>query len=268
MNYKISEKETIKNDTRMISKNKVSDYKTKFVIAYSLFGNDAIYLDGAIKNAQQALVLYPAWQARFYVDDTVPQDTITILKTYNAEIIVKPTSNGNSGMFWRFEPLFEPNTTMISRDVDSRLSVRERDAVNMWLASTASFHIMRDHKFHTSKILGGMFGAKPNPNILRKKAIFSHFYNGDKYGADQFFLSRIIYPLIKDDVVIHSSGVRYDSEQIISFPSKNEDFSYVGMAWRGQEPLTAFIDEEHIQVHTTKREFYQILKYQLVALFW
>ena len=36
---------------------------------------------------------------------------------------------------------------------------RERDAVNEWLRSNKTFHLMRDHPWHGSEILAGMWGG-------------------------------------------------------------------------------------------------------------
>jgi hypothetical protein len=49
----------------------------------------------------------------------------------------------------------------MSRDLDSALTQRERDAVNVWLASNKSFHSMRDHPMHGVPMLGGMWGFRP-----------------------------------------------------------------------------------------------------------
>ena len=38
--------------------------------------------------------------------------------------------------------------TLLSRDTDSRIIPREKEAVNEWLASDRVFHIMRDHPAH------------------------------------------------------------------------------------------------------------------------
>jgi hypothetical protein len=46
-------------------------------------------------------------------------------------------------------------SVFLSRDLDSRVTVREHAAVYDWLNNTrASFHIMRDHPLHAVKILG------------------------------------------------------------------------------------------------------------------
>ena len=47
-----------------------------------------------------------------------------------------------------------------SRDLDSRPSQREVDAVNDWLPSGKTYHIMRDNPVHNTKILGGAFGMQ------------------------------------------------------------------------------------------------------------
>jgi hypothetical protein len=41
-----------------------------------------------------------------------------------------------------------------------RFSTRESAAVSEWLSSELPFHIMRDHNYHNSRILAGMWGAK------------------------------------------------------------------------------------------------------------
>ena len=41
-----------------------------------------------------------------------------------------------------------------------RFSARESAAVSEWLSSDLPFHIMRDHNYHNSHVLAGMWGAK------------------------------------------------------------------------------------------------------------
>jgi hypothetical protein len=47
--------------------------------------------------------------------------------------------------------------TFMSRDADSVILPRERDAVVQWLASNQSFHMMRDHPAHCIFMLGGLY---------------------------------------------------------------------------------------------------------------
>ena len=61
---------------------------------------------------------------------------------------------------WRFLPLGDPTVSMFAvRDSDSRLSFREKAAVDEWINSTLPFHAMRDHPAHWSPILAGLWGG-------------------------------------------------------------------------------------------------------------
>ena len=68
---------------------------------------------------------------------------------------------------WRILPLFDKKVDVfICRDADSRLSYREKAAVDEWLESNKALHIMRDHpKGHKTIMLAGMCGF--NNNIIR-----------------------------------------------------------------------------------------------------
>ena len=109
-----------------------------------------------------------------------------------------------NGMFWRFFAAADSDV-MISRDTDSRLGYREKAAVDEWLDSDADFHIMRDHPYHATAILGGMWGCRNG--IL--KDIKNMIYNYDtreynnKYQVDQNFLREIIYPKVFDKAIVH-----------------------------------------------------------------
>ena len=66
------------------------------------------------------------------------------------------------GMLWRFIPMLDQSVTrMVVRDLDAQLTGREAAAVADWLEQTDQpFHIMRDNPYHTTEILGGMWGAR------------------------------------------------------------------------------------------------------------
>jgi len=113
-------------------------------ISYSLWGDKEIYLVGAKKNLLQTKEFYPDWQMVLYYDQTVPQNIIQDL-TNNGALCIEITS-GLYGMFWRFFAADLPDCEYaIFRDCDSRLSLREKLAVDEWIQSKKSVHIMRDH---------------------------------------------------------------------------------------------------------------------------
>jgi hypothetical protein len=130
-------------------------------------------------------------------------------------------------MFWRFLPASESNVSvMISRDCDSRLSLREKLAVDEWLNSDKNFHIMRDHPCHGIEILGGMWGVK-YPYLIDMKNHINNFDKGNFWQIDQIFLKNIIYPIIKDGIYVHDEFFDFN-KNANNFPSNREDLMFVG----------------------------------------
>ena len=111
---------------------------------------------------------------------------------------------------------------MISRDCDSLINIREKRAVDEWIYSNKSFHIMRDHNHHKIRILAGMFGAKVsklNFNYNNYQNYLSKIKNEN--GQDQKWLRNVIYPIIKNDCMIHASQNFFNDEKILDFPKSN-----------------------------------------------
>jgi hypothetical protein len=135
------------------------------IISFSLWGSNPIYTVGAVKNAVIAADLFPNWVCVFYCFKSVPISIVNqLIEMPNVDVrMVSDEYNqlDNRGMFHRFLPADQVGVEyMISRDTDSRLSAREKVAVDEWLASGADFHLIRDHPYHGVPILGGMWGVK------------------------------------------------------------------------------------------------------------
>ncbi len=78
---------------------------------------------------------------------------------------------GLNGRMFRFLVMLDPNVDVfISRDTDSVILRREVDAVDEWLRSNYTFHLMRDHKNHTAIILAG--ASLQFPEISTNNSIF------------------------------------------------------------------------------------------------
>lgn len=181
------------------------------VIAFSLWGNDQRYLAGAVRNAKLAPDIYPGWQCRFYVDDTVPEDTIEELSRHDAEIVRMERPNMIfGGLFWRFHVACGPDIKrFLVRDADSVISVQERIAVDEWLASDRYFHVMRDHFSHTDLILAGLWGGVGG--IFPTLTTLLAAYPSDRFitrNVDQDFLRLAVWPTVKQSCLIHDSIYR------------------------------------------------------------
>lgn len=195
------------------------------LITYALWGKNLKYTIGAIKNAQNNLNVYPDYISRFYVDLTIPKDILFTLEDIDrVEIIQKPVIGDWRFSLNRFLPFSENVEYFLSRDCDSRCSERESIAVREWEKSGKTFHIMRDHPYHGNfPILAGMFGSKGNiiDNIER---IINDENLIDTYHSDQIFLSKYIFPLIKNDCIINDEF--FDKKP---FPSTRKNKEYIGM---------------------------------------
>jgi len=169
-------------------------------ISFCLYGTTPIYCEGALQNADIALDLFPDWRCRFYCDHSVPHQYIDALKAkLNVDVVVYPEIwNDDRGMFVRFLPAEESGVEyMISRDADSRLSVREKIAIDEWIASGADIHVMRDHPWHGVPMPGGMWGCKGN-RITGIRKLIEHTVSDQESGTvgvshDQGFLAHQVW---------------------------------------------------------------------------
>lgn len=180
------------------------------VIAFSLWGTRAKYLDGAAANAEAARTLYPGWTCRFYCAPSVPGALRAHLRARGAQIIDRPEpAHPWDGLFWRFEVAEAPGVQrFLVRDADAVVNPREQAAVAAWLASGRPFHIMRDWYTHTELILAGLWGGVggrlPIADLRRAFRVRA----APTMHLDQWFLRQTVWPLIRDHALTHDSHHR------------------------------------------------------------
>ncbi len=210
----------------------------KKVIAFSLWGSNPKYTIGLIKNLDLAKIIYPDWVCRIYCGNSVPQEIIKEINLKDNKELIIMNEHGNwEGMFWRFYAA-EDADVMISRDTDSRLTYREKQAVDEWLKSDKLFHIMRDHPYHGTEILGGMWGVKA-PILKNIKQLIQAYKKGDFYQVDQNFLREKIYPLVYNTSFVHDEF--FDKKP---FPTKRKNYEFVGQVFDENDATV----NEHIEV--------------------
>jgi hypothetical protein len=203
------------------------------IIAYSLWGANPVYNQGAMINARLAPFIYPGWQCRFYLGAGVPPDTAKRLADSGAEVIDAASLLANvAPAMWRFLVADDPSVEIfLCRDCDARLTPKEAAAVDHWLGSEKRAHIMRDHPMHRVLIMAGMWGARTSQPLRVAERIkrFSAGKVPGGYGADQLFLATQIWPEIRADCLVHDS--HYDLFDAQPFPAmgKGDDTFHVGM---------------------------------------
>lgn len=182
------------------------------VISFSLFGQHPRYLDGAIENVIAARQHYPGWTCRFYVDDSVPTETLRRLEAEGATLRHMPRPpRPADALFWRFLAAEDPTVTwFLVRDADSVVNPREAAAVAEWLASGRPFHLMRDNAAHTDLMLAGLWGGVSGwlPPLSELLPGFVYQDGVQSRSADQLFLGARVWPRIRAHCLIHDSLYR------------------------------------------------------------
>jgi len=198
-------------------------------LSFSLWGDDPLYNIGAIKNAELSKMIYHDWKVVLYYDKSVPEETIAKIKNLNVDVIDMSESN-IYGCFWRFLVSDKEDCEYaIFRDCDSRVTLRERLAVDEWINSGKSIHVMRDHPAHRIPygnsglgILGGMWGIKSG--IIPLTDLIKRFPKSKElqYGNDQTFL-KTIYSIFQDDRCTHDEF--FENKP---FPIKRNPGEFIG----------------------------------------
>ncbi|MGY0195899.1 tetratricopeptide repeat protein [Leptothrix sp. BB-4] len=176
------------------------------VVAFSLWGSGARYLRGMVHNLVELPKVYPGWQARIYLDDSVPAATRALLAELGADLRMQPPGQPTRRkLCWRFEVADDPTVgRFLVRDVDSVVNLREQRAVQAWIASDRAFHVMRDWWTHTDLMLAGMWGGIAG--ALPDMAAMLDGYEPaalETPNVDQWFLRDVVWGCVRHDVLVH-----------------------------------------------------------------
>lgn len=191
-------------------------------ISFSLYGTDQRYLIGAIENVKMAKEFYPDWEVHFWVGKDIPFELMTELRLLGATLHLE-TYGIADGKFWRFLIHDLPHLQRyIVRDVDSRFSRRETDAVQKWIEEDTRLHVMRDHPWHYAPILGGMWGLKKEANDFNMTHRVLKWVADHPAFGNQDFLRQEIWPSTNSKTVHDSCGA-FDGTR--NWPSTGDNFT-------------------------------------------
>ncbi len=181
---------------------------SKNIIAFSLWGTNQRYMQGMLRNAILARDIYPGWRCRVYCDSSVPDEFLAQLQQHGTQIArMQPPKHYFAGLFWRFAVSDDPSVNrFLVRDADSVINVKERVAVDAWLASDRYFHVMRDFYSHTEVIHAGLWGGVAGvlPPMNKLLAQFNTAQTPTRT-YDQVFLREVVWPTVRQNVLIHDS---------------------------------------------------------------
>lgn len=194
------------------------------VFSFCIYGTERNYYDGLLENINIIHEYYPDFEIYIYkgICDsswTFEGKNITVIETHR---------EGGVNMFYRFLPITFADVGFW-RDADSRITERDRWCISEFLNSSYLYHITRDHFWHTAKIMGCSFGWK-------KTLEFSFDINMFKYGDDELYIAKHVYPLVIKDALIHTNNYAFVGEhvELITIPQK-DTYDFVGnVIWDGK----------------------------------
>ena len=197
------------------------------VISFSLWGPKLFYTYGAMINLVLCRKFYPDWTCRFYIDATVPPESIAFLRENGAELRYMPDEYPGVGLFQRFLVMDDPTVGyFLVRDCDARVSAAEAESVQQWIESGYPFHVMRDHVMHNELMMGGTWDGRADCGISIVELMRRYFVNGPtaKYGHDQRMLGLLLWPLIRERCLVHDRHYRLAGVQTVRLGERKLHF--------------------------------------------
>ncbi len=205
---------------------------TGHVISFALFGSDPKYRRGMLENVRAIDDVYPGWRVVIYCDRVNYEALVRETLGDRVDVVLQQEhSQGMEGMSWRLLATLGPGVlVLLFRDADSLVTTREADAVSEWLRSRYDTHIIRDHPYHQSPVMGGTLGVRGQAltslGALVRERLQSH--RRTEYGDDQLFLSGAFYTRARKNALVHTDCVRYFPERTQPMPPDRPGEGFVG----------------------------------------
>jgi hypothetical protein len=202
------------------------------VFSFCLYGTQPHYYTGLLENIQLIQKHYPDFTIFVYVGECDPSwvlpESVTVIHTGKA---------GAINMLFRYKPMGFAEVGFV-RDADSRITERDRWCIDAFVRSTFSYHVIRDHVWHKSKIMGGLFGWKESRDLQFDED------HPSGYGYDETILSESLYPVIRDKTLVHTNLVGYVREHTERIPMPPADpHDFVGNVYKSNGPVfQSFMD--------------------------
>jgi tetratricopeptide (TPR) repeat protein len=181
------------------------------VISFSLWGPAPFYSYGAMINLVLSRTVYPGWTCRYYVDASVPPACVAFLRDNGADVRNIEDEYPGVGLFQRFLVMNDRSVgRFLVRDCDARLSTDEADLVRQWIDSDHPFHVVRDHVLHNELMIGCTWAGRTDCGIDIVELMRRYFTFGPtaKYGHDQRMLGLMLWPLIRNNCLVHDKYYR------------------------------------------------------------
>jgi len=202
--------------------------------SFCLYGpSNPRYYTPLLENIGIVQQYFPGWKVWIYIAPDVDPSYVAVLRTYSNVVLCPTSTLGAANMILRFYAIDHPDVEiMFVRDADSLIHWKDRWAIQRFLEQPQYVaHTIRDHKDHTSKLMGGLWGVRKSVGLNIEEQYKTYLKNPIDLGIahDQNFLSARIYPLVLPNLLVHYSNDRLVSgENGEPFPFAWSDEIYCG----------------------------------------
>ena len=192
--------------------------KGKNIFSYCLYGDNKKYCLGMLKNIEQIKKHFPEFGIYIHIGNDVPNMYVEQYQKYKNVKLIKYDFTGIILMTYRFFSYDDDDIKMmLLRDADSRFNERDLWIINDFIKSDKNMFTIRDHPFHTAKIMGGQSGFR---NIkLNLQSVYEREWKlsnaNASYWYDQKFLEFSVYKRFVDELVVYTNirNLVYENEK-------------------------------------------------------
>jgi len=232
------------------------DCEINKAISFCIYGNNKKYCQGLLDNIininnNNFLKNFTIY---IYAGSDVPSEYINKYKQFSNVKYITVDCSRSILKCYRYLPISDVNNNInvcFVRDVDSRMTDRDVWCIKQFLKSNNLFHTIRDHYYHKTYIMEGLFAFRNVKEMVEtcsidilNEWISRNRDKMDKYDVDSDFLKEMIYPIIKkkylDKFMIHSNLVGYHNEKIYSIIDMNDEFDFVGNVYEYDQQKYTF----------------------------
>ena len=216
------------------------------IFCFCIYGTQTKYTQGLVENLKLIQTHFPSFQTLIHYKLDVPEEYLIQYRSFpnvTLELITTDIPMMSRIVCWK------PYNIYFMRDADSRVTHRDAACINAFLESTKTAHIIRDHYYHKTRIMGGTFGIRM-PTEWDIQTMWEAWKQSQTvlpiYGTDEKFLQDVIYPHIKDSMLLHTNVVAYLGETPTLIPVEQiEDSDFIGNVY---DLLPTFTYKQYITV--------------------
>jgi hypothetical protein len=219
------------------------------VFSFCLYGTEPNYYTGLLENIKLIREWFPEFDIFVYKGICDPSWKIT------DATVIETGREGAINMLYRYMPLKTEEVGFV-RDADSRITERDRWCIQDFLASPQNYHMIRDHAWHRSPIMGGLFGWKKPLDIEIDTS------RDAGYGSDEDYLSNFVYPKILPELLVHTNMRGLVRETTRRIPPMKDATDFVGnVIWNGKPKFESKPDVIELMKFAQKHDQFELMAY-------